>query len=204
MWFICYTKHFQTSITPRPIKIGSSGTQKNSVIPIKAIKVHKLHQFTNQWLLSVISYILDDGFSSLKPKLHFMFMAFLWSISNICQVNIKIYFHYGIRLSIHVKFAVTGDVFYYLKSDWWPHFCAVWTTEFYCVSPDPDSLPGYETSPRPNGDYMVSSFITYANSIWVHIATVWLPQRTISISGTFGYLYVMTRNGTFQQPFLYT
>ena len=55
----------------------------------------------------------------------------------------KLIFILSFLLSIRAKFVTTGDVFYCIESDWWLHFTAVGTTEFYCVSLDPWS--GYVT-----------------------------------------------------------
>ena len=73
-------------------------------------------------------------------------MAFLWSISNIYLVNIEIPFHFRCCAIHPHEIVTTGEIFFYhLKSDWWPHFSAVKTTEFYCMSPNPCSESGYET-----------------------------------------------------------
>ena len=46
------------------LKIESGDMQYNSVVPTKAVKVHKLHHSTCQWLLlNITSYVLKDGFS---------------------------------------------------------------------------------------------------------------------------------------------
>ena len=108
--------------------------------------MHKLHHSTWQWLLGVISYVLDDGFSPWKPKLSF----YLWvpvEHSNICLVNIEIHYHFeGCVIYVSAQnllWLVT--YFYCLESDWWPHFSAVRTMEFYCISPDHCLGYGYET-----------------------------------------------------------
>ena len=56
------------SLIPKSINIESGDMQQNSVVPTEDIQVHKLHHFTRHWLLSIISYVLDEGFSHLKPK----------------------------------------------------------------------------------------------------------------------------------------
>ena len=72
---------------------------------------HKLHHSTWQWL-SVISYILDDGFSRRKPKLS----LYLWvPVEHIWYLPSKHWnslpFWVLCYISMRTKFVTTGDTF---------------------------------------------------------------------------------------------
>ena len=51
-----------------------------------------------------------------------MFEAFLWNILNICFSKHSNSFHFRCCTIYPTNFITTNDVFYCLKSDWWPHF----------------------------------------------------------------------------------
>ena len=72
---------------------------------------HKLHHSTRQWL-SVISYILDDGFSRRKPKLS----LYLWvPVEHFWYLPSKHWnslpFWVLCYISMRTKFVTTGDIF---------------------------------------------------------------------------------------------
>ena len=66
--------------------------------------------FYCQWLLSIIGYILDEGFSHLKLKFSLYFGIPVRHFYNIiCLLNIEIYFHFG----FHTIYS------YKICYDWW-------------------------------------------------------------------------------------
>ena len=105
----------------------------------RCLRVYKLNNSTCRLLFSIIIYIIDDGISHLKLKAFFIFIVFLWSISNICLRNIEIdyLFLFSVSWYLPARSLLLLVTFYCLESDWWLHFSAVGTTELYCVSPDP-------------------------------------------------------------------
>ena len=133
------------SLVPRPITsiwwhaikfCGSNWSHLNTQV---------IHHSTYKWLFGIISYVLDHGFSRLKPKLSIIFTTFLWSSSNTCLVNIEIYFYFGCHAIYPSK--ICYDWWRILLSRIWLviTFSVVRTTEFYCIPPNPCLRSWYKT-----------------------------------------------------------